>query len=42
MAPLPELASEKAAFNVVCGLFGGSTFTSATDPIIVTDVPEEP
>jgi hypothetical protein len=36
------VAPGKAAFNVVCGLFGGATFTSAIDPTIVTDVPAVP
>jgi hypothetical protein len=38
----PAIAPGKAVFKVVCGLLGGLTFTSATEPIIVTDVPALP
>jgi len=40
--PSPATAPGRAAFKVVCGLLGGSTFTSATESTIVTDVPVEP
>ena len=42
ITPLPDTAFGNALFKVVCGLFGGFTFTSATVPIIVTEVPVVP
>jgi hypothetical protein len=42
ITPFPATAAGKAVFKVVCGLFGGFTFTFATEPIITTDVPSIP
>jgi hypothetical protein len=42
IAAFPALAIGNAEFKVVCGLLGGFTLTSRTEPIIVTDVPEDP
>ena len=42
ITPFPATALGNALFRVVCGSLGGSTFTSATDPMIVIEVPWSP
>ena len=39
MTPLPVTAPGNALLSVVCGLLGGLTLTSNTEPIIDTAAP---